>query len=124
MKSYLMLINKGYLVGSTFNDLSHSQLIAKLPMYSVHDRELCWFIYRLFHHQAVAQYDSSVSDKMDVLSSVPQGLILGPMLFLLIFCYISSCSRSLYIHIIKTKLTDNWKNLSEWLTTNKLIIIF
>ena len=48
-------------VCSTFIDLSkaldtisHSQLIAKLPMY---DRELCWYI---FHRKAVVQYDSSV----------------------------------------------------------------
>ena len=42
-------VDKGNLVGSTFIDLSkafdtisHSQLIAKLSMYDVHDRELCW----------------------------------------------------------------------------------
>ena len=77
-------VDKGNLVGSTFIDLSkafdtisHSQLIAKLPMYGVHDRELCWFIDYLFHRQAVVQYDSSVSDKMDVLSGVPTGIDTG-----------------------------------------------
>ena len=38
----------------------------------------------LFHCQAVVQYDNSVSDEMEVLSGVPHGSILGPMLFLLI----------------------------------------
>ena len=58
-------VDKAILVSSTFFDLSkafdttsYSQLITTLPIYGVHDRELCWFIdsFSLISSCQICQY--------------------------------------------------------------------
>ena len=73
--------------------VSHRLLIHKLQSFGFHSHVLNWFKAYLMGRGQRVVVDSSNSDWLPVLSGVPQGSILGPMLFL---CYINdipSCTQ-------------------------------
>ena len=85
-------VDKGNMFGACFVDLSkafdtisHSNLLTKLPGYGIHGRELAWFTDYLFHRKAMVQYKQARADLFNITSGVPQGSILGPLPFLLLF---------------------------------------
>ena len=69
-----------------FDSVSHRLLIHKLQSFGFHAHLLNWFKAYLMGREQRVVVDSSNSDWLPVLSGVPQGSILGPMLFL---CYIN-----------------------------------
>ena len=78
------------LTGSVFIDLrkvfdtvDHCLLIEKLRGYGVNDKELDWFSDYLQNREQVVQLGSGFSEHGSVLVGVPQGSILGPLLFVL-----------------------------------------
>ena len=77
-----------------FDSVSHRLLIHKLQSFGFHSHLLTWFKAYLMRREQRVVVDSSNSDWLPVLSGVPQGSILGPMLFL---CYINdmpSCTQN------------------------------
>ncbi len=83
-------INKGDLTGIVLLDLrkafdlvDHNLLLHKLSMYRISDRSLKWFKSYLTDRQQVVKFKQSVSDPQRVVSGVPQGSILGPLLFII-----------------------------------------
>ena len=85
-------VDKGKLTGACFIDLSkafdtisHAKLLTKLPKYGIHDIELEWFTDYLFNRNAIVQFEQEYSESFSPSSGVPQGSILGPLLFLIIF---------------------------------------
>ena len=85
-------VDERKLVGATFIDLSkafdtisHSNLLQKLLQYGICDEELGWFTDYLFHRSVVVSYGSCLSNKQDILTGVPQGSILGPLVFIIFF---------------------------------------
>ena len=85
-------VDQGKLEGATFIDLSkafdtisHSNLLQKLPKYGIKEGELSWFTDYLFHRSAAVSYGKSSSKIADIQTGVPQGSILGPLLFILFF---------------------------------------
>lgn len=112
-------VDKGDIVGACFIDLtkafdtiSHSKL---LPKYGIHDRELDWFTDYLFCRTANVKFDQCESESFDICSGVPQGSILGPLLFLLIFNDLGDVIK--YSKLIKyaddTVLYCNSKNVED-----------
>ena len=101
-------VDEGNLVGATFIDLSkafdtisHSNLLKKLPQYGICDKERRWFTDYLFHRSIVVSYGNSLSSKREILARVPQGSILGPLLFILFFNDITDVVDTAKIVIIK-----------------------
>ena len=85
-------VDKGNLVGVVFIDLSkafdtisHATLLEKLKAYGINDGELHWFTAYLFNRTQQVVMGNVKSEIEHVNCGVPQGSILGSLLFLVFF---------------------------------------
>ena len=138
-------VDEGKVVGATFIDLSkefdtisHSNLLQKLPQYGICDEELEWYTDYLFHRSMAVSYGGCLSNKQDIKTGVPQGSILGPLLFIIFFNDITNVIKSaqmvryaddtvIYVAdkdvaVINSKLTKDMDAIAKWLDENALII--
>ena len=138
-------VDKGHLVGALFIDLSkafdtlsHSKLLAKLPSYDIESTELSWFTDYLFQRKITVSYGDSMSDCQSLFSGVPQGSILGPILFLIYFNDVNDCIENSEIMMyavdtvlflsgtsiteIEQQLSHDVMHLADWLEENELIV--
>ena len=138
-------VDEGKLVGVVFVDLtkafdtiSHSKLLDKLPRYGIGGNELEWFKDDLFNRSAVVSYDGRLSKSKEILTGVPQGSTIGPLLFIIFFNDITDVLENskiikyaddtvLYVddkevNTIQAKLNKDIDAVADWLDENELII--
>ena len=65
-----------------FDKVPHHRLLHKLNYYGVRESTLCWIESLLSQRKQSVLLDGTQSTEADVLSGVPQGTVLGPLLFL------------------------------------------
>ena len=77
-----------------FDTINHDIIVKveKLEFYGIRGVAKDWFVSYLGNRQQFVTLDNIVSDRQTISSSVLQGSVLGPLLFLLYINYFNRCS--------------------------------
>lgn len=70
-------------LSKAFDTLNHNILLEKLHRYGIHDSELSWFSNYLCNRTQYVEIEGYQSETLLIKTGVPQGSILGPLLFLI-----------------------------------------
>jgi Reverse transcriptase (RNA-dependent DNA polymerase) len=105
-----------------FDSLNHSILLSKLSFYGIRGIAQDWFTSYLDHRSQYVTYNSACSDRQMITFGIPQGSILGPLLFILYINDIVNCSKLLHFILFAddTNLFLSDKNLSVLLSKANL----
>ena len=98
-----------------FDTVNHKILLGKLNCYGIRGIALDWFSSYLRNRSQTVVYNEQESEMKETLCGVPQGSILGPLLFLLYINDLPSVSK-LFMPILfadDTNLFCNGPNLNE-----------
>ena len=123
-------------LSKAFDTLNHVILLQKLDHYGIRGLPLLWFKDYLSNRKQFVFPNNASSQMRKITCGVPQGSILGPLLFILYVNDMINCSKLLHFILFAddTNLfysSSNYKdlidvvnielgNLSEWFRTNKL----
>ena len=121
-----------------FDTLSHAKLLQKLSDYGIKDTDLSWFTDYMFNRKQIVLYNGQCSSISSIKCGVPQGSIIGPLLFVIfindIVDYVIKSSIIKYaddtvlytpgkdIYIIEQNLSQDLERLAEWFTENEMIL--
>ena len=124
-------------IKKAFDTVNHSILLSKLKHYGIKNIALCWFESFLTGRKQQTRVGSRISDSAELSSGVPQGSILGPILFTLFIndlpnaCiqatpYLFADDGALYFdHIDRENYLNiklEIKSIYKWLQANKLAL--
>lgn len=142
---WLESINKGSLVGAVMIDfkkafdlVDHSLLLKKLKHYKLSNDTLLWFASYLSKRKQKVSLNNITSDDEMITDGVPQGSILGPLLFLMFIndlpLYTDSAITDFYaddttlyvsgesLEIIERNLQTALDCLAKWCRYNGMLI--
>ena len=111
-------------------------MLHKLEHYGIRGVALDWFKNYLSNRLQVVKYNSAKSDSLEIKCGVPQGSVLGPLLFLIYVNDMYKCSQLLSFirfaddtnlflshqdsNTLYNTMNQELKKITTWLSTNKL----
>ena len=143
--SWYTALNNGDLVGAVMIDLrkafdliDHKVLLKKLSLYGCSLNTVAWLSSYLYNRSQVVSLGNLYSESSDVQYGVPQGSILGPLLFLVFVndmpLQLHNSDADMYaddttVHtsgstltIVEDILNTDLHNIETWCTSNGLVI--
>ena len=120
-----------------FDTINHSLLINKLKQCGISGSCLKWFISYLSNRSQAVNISSTMSDFKDVNIGIPQGSILGPLLFIIFVNSLPNsvnCKTIMYADdttlicssndaaTLQAELNGNLSNVASWLNENNLTL--
>ena len=125
-------------LSKAFDTVNHEILLAKLHHYGVRGTSLKWFESYLSDREQFVNYNGYSSSHKKVKCEVPQGSILGPLLFLIYINNLSSASKALdfilfaddtniffshsNLESLSLIVNSELNRLTDWFRANKLSV--
>ena len=122
-----------------FYTINHDILLKKLSIIGFSDHTVKWFQSYLSNRKFMVNLENSFSEVSSISCGVPQGSIIGPLLFLIyvndmpmaikcdLFLYVDDTCLVFQIKNVKDiekQLNEDFANIRDWFVDNKLSIHF